>query len=256
MNETSRARACRVFTWMLTAATLLVAALLMLQCAAIYFTGTAPSNLTETGVYIQPVYSREIVAEWFSQIAWAVWLWLALLLAVLAIRQPGAGEVLKPPLANQLALLQLRTEATPEMLRQQKKRRLIHAVCAAACALCLAPAALYLTDLTHFASRDLEPVMGAMMLHITPWILAAFVCIMVCEQLSHQSMLLEIRAAKQAPKRQPEAASVQSAKARGVARAALYMAAAAMLIAGVLNGGMRDVLVKAVNICTECIGLG
>lgn len=35
MNETSRARACRVFTWMLTAATLLVAALLMLQCAAI-----------------------------------------------------------------------------------------------------------------------------------------------------------------------------------------------------------------------------
>lgn len=74
MNETSRARACRVFTWMLTAATLLVAALLMLQCAAIYFTGTAPSNLTETGVYIQPVYSREIVAERFSQIAWAVWL--------------------------------------------------------------------------------------------------------------------------------------------------------------------------------------
>ena len=35
MNETSRARTCRVFTWMLTAATLLVAALLMLQCAAI-----------------------------------------------------------------------------------------------------------------------------------------------------------------------------------------------------------------------------
>ncbi|MFR0735032.1 MAG: CD1871A family CXXC motif-containing protein [Oscillospiraceae bacterium] len=23
-----------------------------------------------------------------------------------------------------------------------------------------------------------------------------------------------------------------------------------------MNGGLRDVLVKAVNICTECIGLG
>ena len=34
-------------------------------------------------------------------------------------------------------------------------------------------------------------------------------------------------------------------------------AAAITLIAlGVLNGGMRDVLVKAINICTECIGLG
>ena len=32
--------------------------------------------------------------------------------------------------------------------------------------------------------------------------------------------------------------------------------AAAMIAAGVLNGGMRDVLIKAINICTECIGLG
>ena len=34
------------------------------------------------------------------------------------------------------------------------------------------------------------------------------------------------------------------------------LAAAALIGAGVLNGGLRDVLVKAVNICTECIGLG
>ena len=28
------------------------------------------------------------------------------------------------------------------------------------------------------------------------------------------------------------------------------------IVLGVMNGGLRDVLVKAVNICTECIGLG
>ena len=33
-------------------------------------------------------------------------------------------------------------------------------------------------------------------------------------------------------------------------------AALALVILGVLNGGLRDVLVKAANICTECIGLG
>ena len=32
--------------------------------------------------------------------------------------------------------------------------------------------------------------------------------------------------------------------------------ALAMIAAGVLNGGMRDVLVKAINLCTECVGLG
>lgn len=39
-------------------------------------------------------------------------------------------------------------------------------------------------------------------------------------------------------------------------RAALYAAALALIAAGVLNGGMRDVLTKAVAICTECVGLG
>lgn len=38
---------------------------------------------------------------------------------------------------------------------------------------------------------------------------------------------------------------------------ALVIGIAALLIAlGIANGGMRDVLVKASNICTECIGLG
>lgn len=40
------------------------------------------------------------------------------------------------------------------------------------------------------------------------------------------------------------------------ARLAILTLAAAFILLGVLNGGARDVLVKAINICTECIGLG
>lgn len=39
-------------------------------------------------------------------------------------------------------------------------------------------------------------------------------------------------------------------------RILLYAAALLLITAGILNGGMRDVLIKAINICTECIGLG
>ncbi len=39
-------------------------------------------------------------------------------------------------------------------------------------------------------------------------------------------------------------------------QAALLAAAALLLTAGLLNGGALDVLAKAVNICSECIGLG
>ena len=41
-----------------------------------------------------------------------------------------------------------------------------------------------------------------------------------------------------------------------VLRLALLAAAVIFLILGVKNGGLRDVLIKAINICTECIGLG
>ena len=43
---------------------------------------------------------------------------------------------------------------------------------------------------------------------------------------------------------------------RRVFRVCLYVLAAALVALGILNGGMKDVLTKAIWICTECIGLG
>lgn len=39
-------------------------------------------------------------------------------------------------------------------------------------------------------------------------------------------------------------------------RISLLCIAFVLVITGIFNGGARDVFVKAVNICTECIGLG
>lgn len=41
-----------------------------------------------------------------------------------------------------------------------------------------------------------------------------------------------------------------------ILRCVLILAALALLAAGVLNGSARDVLGKAIKICTECVGLG
>ena len=155
MNETGRLRAGRVLAWLLSAATLLLAAQLMVQCADIYFTGTSPANLTPGGVLIHSVYSREIIAEHVSRMAWSVWLWLALLAAVLAAGKPKGASALRAPAENRLAILRRRVEATQEMRGEQAKRRRIIAICVAACAVCAAAMALYMTNLDHFASRDL-----------------------------------------------------------------------------------------------------
>ena len=42
----------------------------------------------------------------------------------------------------------------------------------------------------------------------------------------------------------------------GLQRLILLVIAAVFILLGVINGGWYDVLVKAINICTECIGLG
>ena len=45
-------------------------------------------------------------------------------------------------------------------------------------------------------------------------------------------------------------------KKTAIARIAIICLGVLFIILGSMNGGARDVLVKAINICTECIGLG
>lgn len=50
--------------------------------------------------------------------------------------------------------------------------------------------------------------------------------------------------------------TIKEAPGKNVLRLVLFAAAGLFIVLGVLNGGLNDVLVKAINICTECIGLG
>ena len=52
------------------------------------------------------------------------------------------------------------------------------------------------------------------------------------------------------------AGSPDSAGKKKTFQAAIVVIAAALILAGILNGSARDVLIKAITICTECIGLG
>ena len=55
-----------------------------------------------------------------------------------------------------------------------------------------------------------------------------------------------------------QSTAVHQAASRGILylRAAVIALAAAMIVLGILNGGLEDVLAKGAAICTECVGLG
>ena len=107
--------------------------------------------------------------------------------------------------------------------------------------------------------------MGALLLHILPWLAAAFGLLCVTESLRVKSMERETKAAalqrrnasSSAPRPEEEKRkNLNDEKRQRWIRGILLLAAAALIIHGVLNGSMRDVFIKAVHICTECIGLG
>ncbi len=68
----------------------------------------------------------------------------------------------------------------------------------------------------------------------------------------------KIKQKKPLVKPKKERKSHPKARKRGViiARVVLAVAGVGLIAFGVFNGGMQDVLMKAINICTQCIGLG
>lgn len=70
------------------------------------------------------------------------------------------------------------------------------------------------------------------------------------EELTQNISALRARAADP-QKTDPEAKRKQTAVWR-----ALMILAICFIVMGIFNGSMKDVLVKAIKICTECVGLG
>ena len=255
MNGTAKARWARAASWVLAAAVLLFAALVIGQCASIYRAGTSAGNLTDAGVRIHDIYSREIVAERFGRIAWSFWLLIVSLIAALILHRPER-EALTAPVGYQLAMRLKRVGKTPTMRAEEVKRGIVTALMGLGCLFCAALTLRLLLEKGRFDSTDLEVVVPRLVRDALPWTALAIAFLMAGAQLRHVSLKKEIELSKDAPKRDAEPVKPAKSAVRNIARAVLLAAAAALIVAGICNGGMFDVLVKAINICTECIGLG
>lgn len=256
MQGTARQRVQKILRVLLSVATVLFAVLLMVQCIGIYHAGISPDNMGENGLRIHDIYSREIVAERFGKIAWSFYLWLVLLLASVVAGKPQRKENLRAPLENQLAILRKRTDESDETRRLKKQRMGICALAVVVCTLCAVFAGRFLLDMQNFASRDLEPVMRQLVIAVFPWIGVAFAVLMLAEEGNYRLLQKELDIRKTAPKKKPTPETEKSTHMTNVVRLVLMGVAVLLIVMGIENGGMFDVLVKAINICTECIGLG
>ena len=251
----------RLLPWLrgaVAAMTLLLAALLCWQCIDIYAAGNAPENLTADGVHIEQVYRADDVGARLTTLAIPAAAY-AVLIAVTAIvqhRTPEKPEASAMTADNRLRLMKRRVAALPEAAKYEETlRRSIWIATAAVLLLCAVMAGLFLLNGDNFASWDLERVMGEMLVHTAPWAAVALLAVYVALRACDRSCLREAEALRGQPTGKPAPLQEKPFPA-SVLRADLYAAAIVFIVLGVMNGGLYDVLVKAINICTECIGLG
>lgn len=255
------ARAARVMRWILTAATVAVCLLLCWQAIDIYLTGNSPDNFSAPGVRIAPVYTREVVGERLRALSPALFAYLALAAGGLVLQAAGGekGKGSNPFQAEErLRIARARAAEIPaEAREEQRRRRNIRLAAGAVMLCCGAAGGAYLLNGDNFSDLNLEPVVGRMMLHVCPWAAVALAAAAAASVLCGRSALREIDLLKTAPRKEDgPAAPPEKPNVLPVLRAVLYAAAILLIALGVSNGGLWDVLVKAVNICTECIGLG
>ena len=164
---------------------------------------------------------------------------------------------------NRLRLVKARRQdLPPEALKEEKQRRVICVAAGAAIFACSIPACTYLLNRSSFASPDLEQVMGQMVLHLMPPVVCAFAAAFLASLLRKRSMerecaiLRDLPAGTAVPVLPEKAGQAGHSPLLSIFHITLLLLGVLFIVLGVMNGGMRDVLVKAIQICTECIGLG
>ncbi len=129
-------------------------------------------------------------------------------------------------------------------------------------ALCMVPSAVYLMNPAHFPPDNLEGMITGVIRVLLPWTAAALGVLAVTGVLRDRSLRREAEAARarlkaEKPQSLPEAPKGRNkSKQKGIVQVSLIAISLVCIIAGIANGSALDVLIKAITICTECIGLG
>ncbi len=263
MTQETKKRIHLVYGIAVGAISILAGICLIAACLNIYYSGVA----SDAG----QIYTRQVVAESFTKIAIPVYSCLVLVIGgmILNMALPMEKAKLKPEKNLPFILQKLREKtdlnACPETLRNAIERHsTLRKNCILSCGILLVGSfvlfLIYACDPSNWGTNSTPSMVSAMQKMFSCMTVPFLVCI-IATYLCRKSMEAEIdlmrQAALQAPKAVEKAdPKVRSNRAASIARIAILVIGVALVILGACNEGTADILTKAVNICTECVGLG
>lgn len=211
-------------------------------------------------------YTPEAIEERFSMIAIPVWITLGAILGGIVLHLIFPSQKKREvPISHKRDLLIRRFEKKNtddptyrEVAKKEHTKRLYFRLLAAGISLLSAlPFFLYaLNPQSYRYPQYNESVIGAMPTLLLCSVLLAL-SVAVCSHLCDRSYQRQLRALSALPAKAENATAPQKkVPILWTVRVLLLLAALLLLVLGIAGGGMADVLSKAINICTECIGLG
>ena len=249
----------------LAALTVLCAISLIVACVQIYHSGSRP-------------FTPENIGAAWSSIAIFVWLFVASAIAA------GVWQIIYPsPVRKQkgkvfpeirlakakarLARKQYSDEILFPLTKQEIYVKSMRITAVAVCALSAVYPLIYLHNPDNFTSIDTQlnaqiiaavlPALGCAAIALGYCCAVRFLVDASCERALVYAKAIMLMPAPAAEKK---AVGKQSKELPSyailVARIAIIAVAVLLIVFGIFNGGMDDVLQKAIRICTECIGLG
>ena len=272
MTEKHQITLRRVTGIVLSVLTVIAGVLLIVQSQRIY-----------RSAEITP-YSYEKAKNALSEIAAFLFLWIAAVVAGWVIFEIFPAPTEKPRARfDRSEILKRLQKRVPENLAQgsevlrkaKRAEKIVWGVCVGCCAICAALVALVVWNKKYYTpvgdgfnpTRD----MIGMLPRILPWIVIAFAAAafatIFTERLAKKEtteikkLLAENRGVSGAAgvSGASNASANKSQKDKRtlyIVRGVLLACGIAFMIIGANNGGAKEMLEKAINICTECIGLG
>ncbi|MBQ7802055.1 MAG: hypothetical protein IJ375_07010 [Oscillospiraceae bacterium] len=228
---------------------------LIWACVGIYRTGDHP-------------FSREVVAAAFSPIAVPVYLCLGLVilgflldlfLPEAAAKRKGARncDLLLKKLRSRVDLSKCSEELQVALIREANKRRKDRGILTVLLGLGTVVFLCFALQPDAFHQSQINGSMIRNISFLACCMAPAFCFAIYGAYHSRRSMEAEIALLKTAPAEAKVSAQEAPVADRSrLVRNVIAVLALAFLIYGFCAGGTADVLTKAVNICTECVGLG
>lgn len=258
----------KIYSIIIVVLTILLAALSIMQIVDIYLSGIEPGNQNQ-------MYTEEIIWDHFTNIALPLVIWIVSLIFGFVFyiifpskekfeSQMASNDLLKMFASRLPDNIESYKEDNNKLLKEQKSRKIALIITILVLIGLSIPCFIYLFNPNHFTQDgDLMLEAGTMVLNIIPWYLLGTGTLIAYKTFTKYSYKSEINHIKDILSKSADTkrASIirpvaPSKKMIMTTRIAILVVAITFIITGIINGGAADVLKKAINICTECIGLG